>query len=284
MNVNQSQVLWSRIIRHSRILCVQIMMVSMALVFTLGDGLGEEPRTGRRQLSFHPGEQLVFQLRWGVIPAGEAVLEVLPTETALGIEVFHFAMTAKTYPIIDLFYKVRDRVDAYTDRKMSHSVLYKKRQLEGRTKRDVLVTFDWDRQEAQYSNFGKKKKKISVLAGSFDPLSALYAFRLHHLEENSEVRLAVTDGKKSIVGKARVIRREEIETGMGVFDTYVVEPELKDIRGVFEKSTNAKMKLWITADDRRIPVLLRSEVLIGSVVAELISINSGSRPGPASGI
>ena len=223
---SQSRVLRARILQHCGIICVQVLVVCMAVALALKSGLGDETRPGQRAFSFHRGERLIFQLRWGIIPAGEAVLEVLPTETALGVEAFHFAMTARTYPIVDLFYKVRDRVDAYADGNMRHSILYKKRQSEGRTKRDVQVTFDWKRQEAQYSNFGKNEKKISIPANSFDPLSALYAFRLHDLEENREIQLAVTDGKKSLIGKARVLRREEIKTPMGIFDAYVVEPEL----------------------------------------------------------
>ena len=55
------------------------------------------------------------------------------------------------------------------------------------------------------------------------------------------------------------------------YDTFLMEPELKHIGGVFEKSKNAKIKLWITADKRRIPVKIKSKVIVGSFVGELIS-------------
>ena len=75
---------------------------------------------------FHPGERLTFQVRWDFIPAGEAVLEVLPIETVNTIRSYHFVMTAKTYEYIDFIYMVRDRMDSYTDAGMTHSILYKK--------------------------------------------------------------------------------------------------------------------------------------------------------------
>ena len=105
---------------------------------------------------FVPGEKLTFQLKWGFIPAGQAVLEVLPIETFGGLESYHFVLTAKSSPFIDLFFKVRDRIDAYANQAMTHSLLYRKRQQEGKTRRDVVVTFDWEKREAQYSNFKGK--------------------------------------------------------------------------------------------------------------------------------
>ena len=130
-------------------------------------------------------------------------------ENMNGVKTRHFSMTARTYPFIDAFYKVRDRIDAYTDAEMKHSVFYRKKK-DGQSKRDIIVNFDWEKKEAQYSNFGKKIAPISILPGSFDPLSIFYAFRVHHLKENTVLIKPVTDGKKCVVGKARVIKREKI--------------------------------------------------------------------------
>jgi hypothetical protein len=223
------------------------------------------------RLPFRPGEKLTFQVRWAFIPAGEAVLEVLPVETVNTVKSYHFVMTAKTYEHIDFIYMVRDRIDSYTDVGMTHSILYKKVK-KGRSRKKVVVNFDWKKREAQYSNFREKMPPVSILPGSFDPLSVFYAFRLHELKENAVLRAPVTDGKKSVVGKARVIRKEKITVPTGVYDTYLVEPELEHLGGVFKKSKNAKLQIWVTADKRRIPVKVKSEVIVGSFVAELISV------------
>ena len=86
------------------------------------------------------------------------------------------------------------------------------------------------------------------------------------------VNCMMTDGKKSVIGKARVIKREKITVPSGVYDTYLVEPDLEHIGGVFKKSKNAKLQIWVTADKRRIPVKVKSKVIVGSFIAELISI------------
>ena len=89
-------------------------------------GFAKNVKGAQKVIPFYPGEKLTFQVKWGFIPAGEAVLEVLPIETINGIESYHFSMTAKTYPFIDIFYKIRDKIDSYTNKEMTHSILYKK--------------------------------------------------------------------------------------------------------------------------------------------------------------
>lgn len=250
------------------------MLILIVLIIVFGS---TQPTSAvEKAIPFHPGERLTFQAKWGFIPAGEAVLEILPIETLDGVRSYHFVMTAKTYPYIDLFYKFRERIDAYTDLQMTRSLLYRLKK-EGKKKKQVLVNFNWDRQEAQYSNFGEKRKPISVMPGSFDPLSVFYAFRLHDLKENKVLKNPVTDGKKCVMGKATVLKRETIKVVSGTYDTYLVVPELAHLGGVFEKAKNAKIEIWVTADKRRIPVKIKSKVVVGSFVGELISIEKISR-------
>ncbi|MEW6328075.1 MAG: DUF3108 domain-containing protein [Thermodesulfobacteriota bacterium] len=253
---------------------IQLVFICIVTAFIAVSGLTKGTQAAERISPFHPGEKLTFQIKWSFIPAGEAVLAVLPIETINGVESYHFVMLARTHPFIDIFYKVRNRIDAYTDIAMTRSVLYKKKQHEGRTQRDIIVNFDWERMEAQYSNFGEKKDPVSILSGSFDPLSVLYALRLRDLKENTEIEIPVTDGKKSIMGKAKVVRKEKIKLASGTYETYLVKPELRHIGGVFERSKDAELDVWVTADERRIPVKIKSKVMIGSFVAELISVET----------
>jgi hypothetical protein len=229
-------------------------------------------------MPFRPGEKLTFELKWSVIRAGKAVIEVLPIETVNGEDAYHFLMTVRTTSFVDHFYKVRDRIDAYCDVGMNRSIFFKKKQREGRSKRDVLVTFDWDKNQAQYSNFGKKREPISILPGTFDPYSAFYFTRLFNWEKGNEIKRPVTDGKKMITGKARLIKRETITVPSGTYDTFLIEPNIEHVGGVFEKSKNAKIELWVTADARRIPVRLKSKVVVGSFVGELISLEGTDKP------
>jgi hypothetical protein len=222
-------------------------------------------------LPFQPGEKLTFQLRWTFIPAGKSTLEVLPMETINGVKAYHFLMTAESNAFVDVFYKVRDRIDAFVNADVTHSVLYKKKQREGNSHRDIVVNFDWQNNTAQYINFKEKLPPIEILSGTFDPLSAFYFVRLVDFKEKSTIDRPITDGKECIIGRLSVIKRETIHLNIGTYDTYLIEPELKHIGGVFEKSKDAKIQLWVTADKRKIPVKIKSKVVVGSFVGELVS-------------
>ena len=247
-----------------------LVLTLIAVVCITGVCFPKNIHGAENTFPFHVGEKLVFEAKWGFIRAGEAVLEVLPVETLNGTKSRHFVMTARTYPFIDLFYKVRDRIDSHVDVTMTHSLLYKKQKRGSRAK-DVVVALNWKNLKAKYSKNGKLRRIISIEPGSFDPLSVFYAFRLHELKEGLEIQVPVTDGKKCVTGKARVLRREKISVAGRTYDTYLVEPDLEHIGGVFEKSKDARLHIWVTADNRRIPVRVKSKVIVGSFVAELIS-------------
>ncbi len=219
---------------------------------------------------FQPGEKMSFSFGWNLFPGGTGTMEVLPFSDVGGVEAYHFAMTAKSNSFIDLFYKVRDRYESYAATDMRHSLLYTERK-EGSEKRDITVTFDWERQEVQYTNFGESRKPISVLPGSFDPLSVYYAFRLIDLEVGKIIEIPVTDGKKSVMGRARVVKRETISVDGREYDTYRIQPYLEHFGGVFKKSKKPKLDIWLTADEKKIPVRIRVKVIIGSVTFEYMA-------------
>jgi len=96
---------------------------------------------------FQPGEKMHYTLKWGVMSAGEATLEVHDMDVIQGVEAYHFVMTARSNSFIDVFFKVRDRIDSYADAGMNHSLYYKKDQHEGKTRRNIRVDFDWEKNE-----------------------------------------------------------------------------------------------------------------------------------------
>jgi hypothetical protein len=227
------------------------------------------------------GEKLVFKLKWMFIPAGEAILQVLPAGTIDGDAVSHFLLTAKSNSFVDKFFMVRDIINAWPNREVTRSVRYEKKQREGRTVRDVVVEFDWRQRVARYANYGKQRPPIPIMPGTLDPLSAFYHVRNIDLREGMEIQRPITDGKRCVIGKATVVKRETIRVGDKTYDTFLLEPELEHVGGVFEKDKDAKIKVWVTADRHRIPVRLTSKVVVGSFVGELVSAEFADLSNPA---
>lgn len=249
---------------------------AVLLLLAANAGAGEPDR------AFSPGEKLTFQIKWGPIPAGEAVLEVLPVEKRNDAPVYHFVMEVKTNAFLDLFYYYRTRIDAYAELQMNRSLHYRQRTKTGRKTKDVVVDFDWQanlahfhRTETFFDSKGKphlKSLKTPLLPGTFDPLSAFYYTRLPTLQERTLIERPVSDGKRTLRANLKVIGREIVVLNGRSYDTFLVQPDLKGVNPVFEKEAGAAILIWVSADDRRIPIKLKSKVSVGSFTGELVGV------------
>ena len=68
-------------------------------------------------------------------------------------------------------------------------------------------------------------------------------------------------------------------------------PRVTHFSGVFKKSRNPRVRVWITDDDRRIPVRIRIQLALGRIYFDLNSYTPGAladveptRPDPEANI
>jgi len=254
---------------------ILILLPLMFLAFTFVSVADKVPPGSG--FPFQPGEKLTYKGTWGIIPAGELTLEVFPKETIYGIEAYHFVMITKTSKVVDLIYKVRERQDSYVDAGMTHSIFYKKK-TESQHPRDESINFNWGKMESTYTNFGKSNPPIRLVSGTFDPLALFYALRLRNLKENSEIHIPMTDGNKvSIEVMVNVGKRDVIEIEGKMYDTIQITPNIEmmdKLDKVVKKSDHPRLRVWVTADEKKIPIKIRTRVGIISFDFDLV-------PGPS---
>ncbi|MFZ0614180.1 MAG: DUF3108 domain-containing protein [Desulfobacterales bacterium] len=229
---------------------------------------------------FSPGEKLTFQIKWGAIPAGEATLEVLPMESRDGLPVYHFVMQVKTNPVLDRLYYYRSRIDAYADLQMNHSLQYRQTTTTNRKEKSITVDFDWSESMAHFHRIESfpdskrephvKKLDTPLLPGTFDPLSAFFYTRRQSLQEQTLIERPISDGKRALLANLEVLRKETVWLNNRSFETFLVQPDLKDVNPVFDKKSGATILIWLSADAHRIPLKLNSQVRIGSFTGELV--------------
>ena len=219
---------------------------------------------------FGPGEKLTYEIHWTFIHAGDAVLEGMPDTEMGGGPARHFKAKARTVPWVDKFYEVRDSMDAWTNMDVTHALRYKKDQNEGSYHKKVDLIFDKEKNQSLRYVRGDLKHTIDQPEDVFDPMSVLFSFRKQILYKTMQFGANVSDGKKSVVGEAYVEGMEEIETPMGVIRSFRVRLDIKHLSGVFQKSKDAEILVWFSADKRRIPVKVRSKVKVGHFTMELV--------------
>jgi hypothetical protein len=250
-----------------RFFTMSAMIVFCVLV--VFSGLGSDALA--KDLPFRQGEKMIYQARWGIISAGQSVIEILPDETVTDIKTWHFAMTTTTNAGMDLIYKVREHKESYMDLTRMRTVLYKEKE-EGNHPRDVVVTYDWAKGTVTRYENGRVGDTISVPPGTIDPLGLFFFIRMKKLKVGEVLEFPVTDGKKYWDAKATVIRKEQLTINGKAYDTFVVMPDMKRLEDVFKKKDEQPdLMIWFSADDRQVPVKIESKVIIGTFVFELVS-------------
>jgi hypothetical protein len=252
---------------------LRLMVTLLALLALICPRIAVSESSDQMSLPFPVGEKLFYEVKWGVIPAAYATLEVMPQTKDNDTSGLHFVMTARTNEFADLFYKYRNRIDSFTDTSLTRSLGFSKREQERSRIRNEDVRFDWDKMETRITgNEGEERRGVELVPGAFDPLSIFYAFRIRALEVGKELDVPVSDGRKLAQGTARVVDREEIVVNEQHYDCFVVEPDLKDLGGVFRRSPEATMHIWVTADELRLPVRVRSKIIVGYFTADLVAV------------
>lgn len=221
-------------------------------------------------LPFSPGEEVRYDVRWQMYKAGEVVVRVLPFSKVKGNPAWHFELLARSNKFIDLFFKVRDHVQAFAARDFSGSRGYQYSG-RGKKKKEIQVEFFPHVGKAAYSNFEEKRDPIKIPARCFDPLSSYFKMRSFDLRTGDTLSFSVTDGKKAFIQKGDILGREHIEINSRTYDTIVVVPWVTHFSGVFKKSKDPTVRVWITDDEQRLPVRIRIRVKVGSIYFDIKS-------------
>jgi len=230
-----------------------------------GDDLVEKSSMSKENNAFKVGEKLTFIIGYEFIPAGKTILRVEKIATIKGKKAYHISSRTKSHRLFDPFFKVRDEIDTYMDSSSFRSIKFRKKLREGGYSYDYSVEFDSDKMKA-VSITSKGSRTVDIPEFTLDILSAMYYMRTLKLEVGKTLTVDVLDNDKLYPLDLNIIRKERVRVRAGMFDCFLVEPMLKS-GGLFKNE--GKISVWVTADHRKIPVLIKSKALIGSIVVEL---------------
>jgi hypothetical protein len=214
---------------------------------------------------FGEGEKLVYSVQYGIVNAGEASLEIRNVSTVDDIACYNIVSNARSNDVFSVFFKVRDRFVSLMDTTDLVSIQYEKHLQEGKFQRQEKVAFDQKKHKATY-----KDKVVPIAPRTQDVLSSMYYVRTLPLRAGQTISLANhTDGKNYPL-LIKVLRKERVTVEAGTFDCLVVEPFLQG-PAIFQQK--GRITVWVTDDRYKVPVLVKSKVVIGAVSAVLKSYN-----------
>ena len=214
--------------------------------------------------AFTVGEKLTFNINYGFVTAGVAIMQIPEFQKISGRETFHIDFKVNTTSTFDLFYKVRDRYSTYLDVEGMFPWRFEQHIREGSYTRDFSAFFD-QRRGRVFTSEGSYKTVKNVL----DIISAFYFVRTADFKlYNPGDTLHLHNFYKDKTFSLDVIYRgkESVEVDAGTFNCIIVEPRIKQ-GGLFK--SEGSILVWLTDDEIKMPVRVKSKIVIGSILADL---------------
>jgi hypothetical protein len=234
----------------------------------------EHPRSSK--LAFQSGEKLKYLLHYGILNAGLAELKVNESNKQFDGKKRAYNMVGKgwTTGATDWFFKVNDHYETYMDGEELESLQFIRRVNEGGFIINQDYYFDTDSNKVMTQD----NVKYDVPSGVQDMLSTFYYARNIDFSKAKVNDIfiipAFVDNKVEYI---RIIYKgkETIKTKSGKYKCIKFNPLVLEGR-IFRDDED--VSVWITDDDNKIPVLIQSKVIVGSIKAELIEYEGLAHP------
>ncbi len=225
--------------------------------------------------SFQEGEHVVYKIyyNWNFVwlSAGEVDFKLQETEDHYIVEA-----TGKTYKSYEYFFKVNDFYKTVIDKKTMLPVEFERNIEEGGYRFYNKLEFDQKNGEV-ISYSGKTKDEVTATIHPIqncmhDMLSTVYFLRnLNYLEveemQKFPVEMFIDDKVYPIEISYEGKGTKEIK-GMGEIDAVRISPQV--VAGVVF-TNEAKMDIWVSDDENKVPLIIESPISVGSIQAILKS-------------
>jgi len=215
--------------------------------------------------SFKVGEKLTYSIDYGPIQAGIATISVVDKIDFNGRECYHVVSEAYSSKAFSIIFRVEDKVESFIDAQGIFSWKIEKHLREGRFQSDKYYILDYIDNIA-YSVDDTVRLPFLVQ----DALSSLFFVRTQKLEAEDSTFMQYFDNGKIYELEVKTLKREKIKVKAGIFDTILLEPLVTTI-GVFRHG--GQIRVWLTNDEKRIPVKMSTKVYLGSIGLGSISAN-----------
>jgi hypothetical protein len=213
--------------------------------------------------AFIVGERLSYDVSWrDFIVAGELTLETKDRRSLEGVDAYHVSATAQSVGVVSaFFFKLNDTYESFINAQTLQPFRASKRSRRGSKREQSSVAIDQQNRTARTSG----GQTIEIPPDTYDVVGLLYAIRAMELAQGKSRTFNVLEEGKVYQIRVDVEGREKVTTRAGSFDAVRLSTKTMGSR----ESNLYNLKMFITADARRMPVLITAEPSWGEVRVEL---------------
>jgi len=227
--------------------------------------------------AYQPGEHFKFKIHYGFFKAGYATLD-LKEETFQGKKLLHAIGKGWTVGMSRWFMKINDHYESYFDYQ-NKPIRFIRNIYEGGYTKNVELWFDHNKKNVQVID--KKNKKVenfSIPERIHDMVSVFYYLRnidTSKLTTGDEIQVDMFFDNEVYPFKLKILGREYLKTKFGKIKALKLRPIVMSGR-VFKEEES--LTVWISDDANKIPLLIKADLLVGSLKASLIEYKGLAHP------
>lgn len=269
----------NKIIRTT-LIALSVMLLTLSIIVLLSSYMINEAKgadtyaetVSQQNLRYLPneaygfGEKFEYDVQYGFIKAGEGTMQIMPKPVKVrGRECYDVRFEARSLRSLEFLYKVINTYRSIVDVNGIFPWMFEQSIRENKYKYDFQAKFDQFNQIAYVD-----KKQYPVPEYVHDVISAFYYVRtldLSSKKAGSLINLRNFWKDSTFTLGVRVHKKAVVKVPAGTFKCVVVEPV--DIQGGLFKNIGSIM-IYLTDDDRKMPVKVATKILIGEVTAELV--------------
>lgn len=234
-----------------------------------------------RAYPFEGGEKEVYHATWnGMFSIATAEVQTLPAVID-GKKVFQVRIEAKTSRALDMIWKMRDTISSTFDAKGLAPSRFVFSQRENTRVIDTEARYDpstkrWavNRQQA-----GKKPRIYEFDSqNTLDPITTAYLARSIDFKVGDRLYFKVFGGRYRYLLELWVEKKETVTLASGKsVEAFRITPRVQNLTKKGYASRLQEATVWLTADERRVPVKLSSKIVFGTVYVELVDDKRGTQ-------
>jgi Protein of unknown function (DUF3108) len=224
----------------------------------------DDTRKVTRSVPWNPGERLQYRVSWAnFVAAGELTLECQEASEPGKARLYRFGVKARSVDWVrTLFLNVNDSYEASVDAETLLPIQAQARLEHGNKLEQTSIRFDHQNRVARFSN-GQTQP---LAPNTYDAATFMFILRTFDLSSSKTQVVRLLDKETVHTLRAEAERIESVRVGQK--DYQVTRVAIKQV----EKGTAQdplKIRLYLTADARRVPVLMTAEPAWGTIRVEL---------------
>lgn len=243
--------------------------------------LSASPAFADMRLALGPGESFTYRVGYAIFSnAGEIKItskaEVDDHEPCLLV-----VTTTSTRGFLRSIYPFDARADSVFNLRTGHMVVHTEKSAHGKKPTDTILTFDYEHRTATYENLVHSEKNQLVPLPTGDPMdliTSLIQARAWRVKPGETIDILVMFEEEPYELTFHAERYEEVRTPLGTFNTLVLVPRMEKTapKGMFKRGST--VRVWISQDERHLPVKFEVEFKFGSGIATLVDYQPPSPP------